>query len=231
MAKIIILNTSGNVGKSTITREVFYANLEEYNIFEVEPQNSSHSRYSLDIGVLDSTKKLSIQLMRNSNLVLDVGNTEAFGTLEDLNNLDFLNRFDKFVIPFTMDDKVWEDTSLLIQSLKEDYRIDSNKIYLVLNLFDKKTPNEKFARFTESAKKLEVNFDVNLGIWNSDIITLCSTRKTNIDTLIEDVNYEELIKNTDDEDEQERLFDLMMMQKPLRDFKKHLIDVKNYILG
>lgn len=229
--RIIILNTSGNLGKSTIAREVFLSNLDDANLFEIEPQNSSHTRFNVGINTIDNVKKLSIQILKNENMILDLGNTEVFNALEDLSELGFLDRFDKFVVPFVPNKKEWEDTSRTIQTLMFDYSIQKEKIYMIMSRFDEKKDFSKYKKYEESAEKLGVNFDIRKSIPTSDIITLASDMDCSIKDFIQDIDYEDLIIKTEDEQEQERLFDLMMAQNPIKEFIKKLEDIKNYVVG
>ena len=45
--KICVLNSSGNVGKSTITREVFYPRMKDCEVVEIESINSSNSSFNM----------------------------------------------------------------------------------------------------------------------------------------------------------------------------------------
>jgi MinD superfamily P-loop ATPase len=46
--KICILNGSGKIGKSSIAREVFYTNMEDCILYEIESNNSGSDKFNLD---------------------------------------------------------------------------------------------------------------------------------------------------------------------------------------
>lgn len=230
MKKIIILNTSGNVGKSVIAREVFKANMNDYELVEIESQNSSHNGFNINCVTLTSYKKLAIHFIKNPKLIIDLGNTEVFPTLDYLLENDLLNKLDVFVVPLAIEQKQWEDTTVLLQTLIKDFKIDPSKIYIIPNRVNVKDLS-LLKTYEEKLKTLNVNVDSKYAIKELDLFKKLGIEKKLISELIEDTDYEDLIRKANgNEDEEERLFDLMCAQKPLKQLKELALEIKNWII-
>lgn len=228
--KKIILNTSGNVGKSAIAREVFISNMDNYNLVEIETQNSSHKGFNVKCTTLDTHKKLAIQFIRSENLIIDLGNTEVFETLDYMVKNDFLSKIDKYIVPLIIEQKIWEDTTVLIQTLINHYSVDPKKIYIIFNRA-RREDNDILLSYESKLKKLNINVDSEYKITELEVFKTLGTEKKLISELISDTNFEKMIKATDDEDEQERLFDLMIDQKPLKELKAQTVKIRDWIIS
>ena len=76
--KIALINYSGNVGKTTMARDVFKRRLPGYEIVSVESVNNDGQESVIIRG--DDGENLHIEIIYNDGLILDVGssNLEAF---------------------------------------------------------------------------------------------------------------------------------------------------------
>jgi len=135
--KIFVLNSSGNAGKSLITRELFYPRMENAKIIEIETVNSGGNAFScLNIqkykGDEDFTS-VYMDVMENENLILDVGASNLTVFWENMKQFAGVEEtFDYFVIPTSSSQKIQEDTFKTIEFLRSE-GIPDEKIKVIFN--------------------------------------------------------------------------------------------------
>ena len=75
--KVFILNSSGNVGKSTIAREVFASRMQDALIIEIETVNSSSAKFdsinTKKYKANDDFTHIYMDMIENENVIMDVG--------------------------------------------------------------------------------------------------------------------------------------------------------------
>lgn len=130
-AKIAVINFSGNVGKSTISKHLLVPRLEDAVLLAVETINADEGA---DLTVNGQQfGDVQTALLTADGAVLDIGasNVEAVmammaqykGSHED---------FDLFVVPVTKDGKQMRDTMGTISTLV-DMGVAADKIAVVMN--------------------------------------------------------------------------------------------------
>lgn len=128
--KIIIVNKTGNVGKSFITREMIYPNFlsNDKKIVEVETQNSCTEDFGLNTIKLNGNeiKKVNRLILNTNDIVVDVGSSEAKEFFTELLMTDrdrLLDEIDMILVPVTPVSKIKKDTKALFEIIK-DMEID-----------------------------------------------------------------------------------------------------------
>ena len=159
--KILVLNSSGNVGKSTIT-QLFSSNLSDVQIIEVETQNKGNSEVE-GLNVLkykagDDFMTIYEPLMFNENVIVDVGASNLGNFVDQLSEMaGITDVFVHFIIPTTSFDKVQTDTYKTIRLLRS-FDVPDSKINVVFNLVEKSVEND----FKEL---LNADFDFNKNLF------------------------------------------------------------------
>ncbi|AJI85171.1 hypothetical protein AW19_4150 (plasmid) [Yersinia frederiksenii Y225] len=157
----IILNNSGNVGKSTLTQKMFSPRIENSAIISIETINSDgteNKKYTAD----DYAKIFNDLLAEgDKNYIIDIGasNIENFYIqMEEHEGLT--NAFvDYFIIPVTPVQKQQIDSINTVLALQQN-GIENDKIKFVFNLTSKKSPiEEQCSYFFEKIADLGFNFD------------------------------------------------------------------------
>lgn len=170
--KFFILNSSGNVGKTTITRELIYPFLESPKIFEIETVNSSSEHFNgLNVEkITDFTnfEDIYLKILETDNLILDVGASNLSAFMEKLSEFAGVETlFDYFVIPTVSGDKVATDTARTILFLKS-LGIENEKIKVVFNNAEN---IEHFNILFLQEEKINYKFDKDLFIPKSKLFT------------------------------------------------------------
>ena len=170
--KIAMINDSGNVGKSLLSRELFYQNMKNGIIIEVETSNSSSAKFAsngkinLEKIYGDEFDKLFSLMYQYDEFVVDVGKSQLERFLKELSkSSEILNEFDFIVVPVTSDNKILEDTLKLLEVL--DSLNVKEKVRVILNRADSL---REFDEFISEAKEIGYEIDTNLRILNYDVL-------------------------------------------------------------
>jgi len=159
--KILIVNNSGNVGKSFLSRELFLPNMENGKIVEIETHNSSSSGFDVETVKIqgDEIQELNKLFFQNDDLIVDLGASQIEKFFNELKQIDIsiLDEIDMIVVPVIPNIKEVEDTLVLLEQLKDlDLGI---RIEIILNRCEML---KKFDFFIDEAKARDYKIDTNL---------------------------------------------------------------------
>lgn len=125
--KIVVLNVSGNVGKTTIAAQLLYPRMKDVNgelpiLVEIETYNSS-AKGLPGITVIEKSghqyKDIYEMAYDDKGLIVDVGASNIVPFFTQLSNYqDSAHIFDKFIVPTTSGAKEMQDTLKTIQMLR-----------------------------------------------------------------------------------------------------------------
>ena len=224
--KILILNNSGNVGKSFISRELIYPNLNDDKIIvEVETHNSSSSNFNVNTVKIsgDDFSQLSKLFFQYDDLVVDLGASqiEKFFNELRLNDKEVLDEIDLIVLPVIPNIKEVEDTLVLLQQLnKLDLGI---QVKVILN---RCRDIKKFDFFMNEAK--ELGYKINTKLQLQDYRAIQDLEEDKILTteiLASDKDYKQEAKQAyrnDDKALGDKLSDLYMLRSAAKAIRKDL---------
>jgi len=202
--KVALVNNSGNVGKSFLSRELFYPNMKDGVIIEVETHNSSSSNFNVKTEKIKGNdfKKLFPLMYKYDEFVVDVGASQIIPFLNELSkNSEIFEDIDFIIIPTTNDDKIQEDTIKTIMLL-ENLGL-GKKVRVILNKADH---IEEFDNFFSMVKEnTEVSIYSELRILQYDILNnLDSSKKCAFELANDDTDFKalsrEAFKSGDDEE-------------------------------
>lgn len=155
--KTVVINFSGNTGKSTIARHLLASRMNNAQIIPVESLNSDGSDGDEAVrGRQFALVTEAINLLDDA--VIDVGasNVEDF-LAKMLEYKGSHDDFDYFVVPVVPDQKQIKDTIATINALATEIKIPAKKIRVVFNRLDHGDPaEEKFSaifRYHAAEKK------------------------------------------------------------------------------
>lgn len=195
--KILIMHNSGNVGKSLITREVFYQNFDRDSkmVLEIESRNASSSNFNMQVVRIDFDKPTALQDLTQygiiyDDFILDVGSSEIKEFLHAIEkSREILDEFDIIVIPTIKDQKIIPDTKktmMIVRLLGYE-----EKLQVLFNrISNPSTIEEDFESLFVWAKK--ENFNLNPNLYLADY-----TESTN-DLIKQKLLSSEIIKDTAD---------------------------------
>ena len=164
-----MIHNSGNVGKSLITREVFYQNFDGDNkmVLEVESRNASSSNFNMEVVRIDFDKPVALQDLTQYGIIyddyiLDVGSSEIKDFLHAIEKTrEILDEFDLIVVPTIKDQKIIPDTKktmMVIRLLGYE-----KKLQVLFNrIANPSTIEEDFESLFSWAKKEKFNLNLDL---------------------------------------------------------------------
>ena len=192
-----MIHNSGNVGKSLITREVFYQNFAGDNkmVLEIESRNASSSSFNMQVVRIDFEKPTALQDLTQYGIIyddyiLDVGSSEIKEFLHAIEkSREILDEFDIIVVPTIKDQKIIPDTKktmMIIRLLGYE-----EKLQVLFNrVTNPSTIEEDFESLFGWAKKEK--FSLNPHLYLSDY-----TESTN-DLIKQKLLSSEIINDTTD---------------------------------
>jgi hypothetical protein len=155
---LVLLNFSGNVGKSTLCQYLFKPRLNAQT-FSIETINSNDFGEDVEILKGEQFKELLKAIDTCENALIDVGSSNVEDFFEQVAKLNAIDDFDLFVIPVSPVLKQQVDTIGTIQSLLSK-GVDSTKIVVVFNMvIDSSSFERDFKTIVSFAE--EGNFDLN----------------------------------------------------------------------
>ncbi|BCD61140.1 MULTISPECIES: hypothetical protein [unclassified Nitratiruptor] len=227
--KIAIINNSGNVGKTTIAREVLGTNMQG-TMIEVETHNTGNQKYEkvfnkyYRINATD-IEELYTRLVENDEVVVDIGASNILDFLRQLENFAGLESlFDIFLIPTTKDTKQIQDTLKTIQILLQ-IGINPSQIIVIANRATPSSFEKDFEILINASKKIGFKFNKNLMIRETSLLKdLELLGKTLSEVVNDDTDYRKKIIETKGTPEQAKWvkMDLAKMagKKVYEDFKR-----------
>jgi len=189
--KQMILNSSGNCGKSTITGLIAPL-MEDTQIIEVETVNKGNSEVkSLNVFKFkagDNFEKLYENLMMNENVIIDIGASNLGNFWEQLAEYGSItDLIDRFIIPTTGDEKIQTDTAKVVNFLLSQ-DIEKDKIKVLFNRTnDVKTD---FGMLIKALKSLGLTVDETIYLKDTQIFKeLGFLRKTLDEVYHQDIKH------------------------------------------
>lgn len=133
---IVIMNYSGNVGKTTLVRHLLFPNLPDHKIVSVESINlDGFAPDTLTTTGKRSGKSID-DLILDHETIFDVGGSNIEDYMTQLGMRDGAHQdIDLFLVPVTSDRKIMGDTINIITDLS-DLGVPPAKIKLIFNRVD-----------------------------------------------------------------------------------------------
>lgn len=160
--RIIVMNNSGNVGKSTICQHMLYDRIPNSKIVRVETLNTDGEATGEKLGADDIEKIFSI-ILSDSNVIVDVGASNIENFKDKLEN-DFAGShtfIDYFIVPVTPEEKQQIDTIQTILDL-DLMGVPTEKIKIVFNRSNpKRKIEEQYSHIFNDSGLKSIGFEVN----------------------------------------------------------------------
>lgn len=193
--RAMVINFSGNVGKSTITKYLLAPRLDNCKVYSVESINENeHEEENIRGNALGA---ILDDMMQHDNALLDVGSSNAETVVSLLAKYDGAHEdFDAFVIPVISKPKVINDSIATANALSE-MGVPTEKIIVVLNQIDIETDKSiEFAKI-RNLDGVTLTYDENLAIPSHDFFArIAGTGFDLLEVLNDETDYTKLVKET-----------------------------------
>lgn len=178
--KIIVMNNSGNVGKTTISQNMLLPRLDGIDVIRVETLNDDGESTGEKLGA-DLFDEIFESILSSENVLVDVGasNVEMFNYKLENEFVGSHSFIDYFIVPVTPDEKQQRDTIATIKTLI-DIGVGVDKIKVVFNrLNTKKDLLKQFETLitNEDLKEYGYSFESGVPLVGINNTTLFETLK------------------------------------------------------
>ncbi|VTU42563.1 MULTISPECIES: nucleotide-binding protein [unclassified Variovorax] len=158
---VMVANFSGNVGKTTLTRNLLVPRLKDVRVFAVEDVNAGYNQgeaVQLSAEQTSAILEQAIEAAMSAPVIVDVGASNVSNFFAALSSYDGMHEFiGKVLVPTEPSEKVQTDTISTLHFLIEKLGFDEGKIMLVLNKVPPRRGSEVvFGKLVEEAANLGV---------------------------------------------------------------------------
>ena len=152
---------SGNVGKTSITKNLLVPNLKDAKIFAVEDVNAGYNQgEAVQLSAAETTSILEqvLATAMDQPVLVDVGASNVSNFFAAFASYDGMHEFiSKVIVPAEPSDKVQTDTISTLRYLIDELGFDPSKIVLLLNKVPtKRTAEAVFGNMIAEAEGLGV---------------------------------------------------------------------------
>lgn len=224
--KIAVINFSGNVGKSTITKYLLLPRLDNATVQSIETINANE----FDDEALKG-KQFSelLKVMAGAKgFIADIGASNAEDFIEQMFKLRGSHKwFDYFIIPVSPKPKQQQDTISTIKVLSKN-KIPKDKIRVVFNMVDDIDEFESTFRPIIDFHSQQNTFTLNTGaiITENEFYLLNKDSGRTLEDIVnDDRDFRKLINETDDHDYKMSLVDESVLKMLADGVKEELDDV------
>lgn len=196
--KVVIINYTGTVGKTTIAANLLSPRMHGAPIYAIESINETAQELGLDVEKLGGSKfrELFKKLMMEDQAIIDVGasNVEAF--MANLSGFEEAHdEIDYYVVPVTSGTKEQKETTTLIGTLTA-MDIPAHKIRLVFNRVKSDVESEFpiVISFHERANSFRLN--PQCAIFETELFDALSVKQISLSSLLADeTDYKTMLKD------------------------------------
>lgn len=201
---IVLLNNSGNVGKSTLAKFLLQPRMENARIIPVETINA-HEHDGVENIKGRQYGDLIESLVLLDNSIVDVGASNVEEFLSQMNKYEGSHEvFDYFVIPVTPRSKQITDTIATVMALS-DMGISSEKIRIIFNMVENPEidiESEFKPIFDYHKSDNSFVLDKNSVVYHSEFFARVANTGGTIESILNDkTDFNALIKAATDSEE------------------------------
>lgn len=204
--KIVVLNYTGTVGKTTIASHLLLPRIDNACIIAVESFNESAANIGIKVDQIkgDKFKEILKKILAMDAAIIDVGASNIEKFLNGLNQFNNSHEdLDFFVIPVTSGTKEQRETISMITTLKE-FGIPENKIRLIFNRVESDAEDE-FTILLNFLRKNNIPINTNAVIFENELFNDLAIKKISIKKLLNDPkDYRSLLRENREADEKQR---------------------------
>ncbi len=212
--KVIVLNFSGNVGKTTVTTHLLAPRIPDAHVVSIETINSGDES---DVKVRGKEfGQLQEDLQSVDSAIIDVGASNIEDVIKLMSQYNGSHEdFDFFIVPVVPKEKQQIDTISTIKALAK-LGVPAQKIRVVFNMVDpSEDPVQLFSgirAFHDKEKKFTLSPDAV--IHTNEIFAKLKTSKLTIaDVLNDGTDYKAQIKAAKSPEEKARFAELLSVKR------------------
>ncbi len=230
--KIVVLNYSGNVGKSTLCNALLSPRMPNAKIFRIESINDSGISNAQEEKLRGSQfRKLMQEILMTEDAIIDVGTSNVEEFILMMMEYDGAHEdFDYFIVPVLADNKAVKEAQDSIKTIQTLHKIgvDKNKMMLIFNRLDKRLELNDEAGVMLNFHKKEKMFHLcpDAIVYNSELWLGLAKTKQSFYTVVQDKSdYKTLLAQEKNEKKREDIIHKWTTQRAARTVEKNMNDV------
>ncbi|RRD63842.1 plasmid stabilization protein [Comamonadaceae bacterium OH2310_COT-174] len=232
--KIVIMNFSGNVGKSTIAAHLLKPRIPDAHVFSVESINSGADSDGIEVEKLRGKKFGSLidSIMLLDSAIIDVGASNVEEFLKQMQQYAGSHEeFDLFIIPTLKEKKVLHDTVNTITALRQ-IQIPSKKIKVVFNKLDlDENPFDEFTSLFGLAKTGECSAHEKGTIYQNEVFErIKGIGKSLGDITKDETDWRQKLREAGTDEEKENAARMVAIKRLAVTANKNLDDVYSWLM-
>ena len=233
--RVVVLNFSGNVGKTTICTQVLAPRMPTSKVYAVETINAAASDDTKDAELMKGKEfgLLSEQMLLTDSAIIDVGASNVEQFMQLMHKFEGSHDdFDLFIIPATPEKKQQADTANTIKALSA-MGVPAGKIFVIFNRVefdDGASIQSLFPAIFALHSQGIFTLDPAATIYANEVFDRLRPLKRTVQDLATDpTNYREELRKTVDADARADLVGLVSAQRLAKSAQKNLDAVFNAI--
>jgi len=237
--KVVVINFSGNVGKSTIAAHLLKPRMNDAKIFSIETLNDDASREGIDVETYKGRQfnALMGEIILEKDCIIDVGasNVEDFCQLMRQHK-GASKRFDYFVVPTVNEKKQIYDTIKTIDHLAE-MGVPRKRIKVIFNKVepDDLVEQEFGLLFASASEKKHFLADQDCTLVHNEAFENCKELGVPLATILADkTDYQAqglAAKEAGNEAEARRFIKLCLLKMTAMSAAENMDEVFNSMFG
>jgi hypothetical protein len=196
--KVVVINYTGTVGKTTIAANLLSPRMDGAPIYAIESINETAENLGLDVEKLRGNKfrELFKRLMLEDQAIIDVGASNVEDFMANLEEFEEAHEeVDYYVVPVTSGTKEQKETVSMIGSLAA-LGVPAEKIRVVFNRVKKDVESEFpiISAYHQQASAFTLNPEC--AVFESELFDALSINRMSMRSLMDDdTDYKTLLKN------------------------------------
>ncbi|HGJ5865451.1 StbB family protein [Arsenophonus nasoniae] len=225
--KIVVLNNSGNVGKSTLCQHMLYPRLSDCEVLRVETLNSDgeSTGEKLSASEFDSIFET---ILGSNNIIVDVGSSNMEQFSSKLKN-EFSGShifIDTFIIPVTPDEKQQQDTITTILLLNS-IGVQNENIKIIFNRVNpQKKISSQFSTLFENKDLATIGFSLTENtptVLDSSLFATLKKAGISYNYIRDmDADFKSLVENAEDKKEKAQIQLMQFYRMGFDSYQKNL---------
>jgi GTP-binding protein EngB required for normal cell division len=230
--KIVVLNYSGNVGKSTICNTLLSPRMQKSKIFRIESINDSGMSNAEEEKLRGSQfRKLLQEILMVKDAIIDVGTSNVEEFILMMTEYDDAHEdFDYFIVPVLANNKAIKESQDSIKTIHtlRSIGVPKERILVVFNRLDKRLDLEDEAGILLNFYKKDPCFSLSLDaiVYNSELwLGLTKTRQSFHSVVFDTQDYRQLLAQETDDKAREEIILKWTTQRAARTVNKNMAHV------
>lgn len=235
--KVATISLSGNVGKTTVAKNLLYPRIPDAVVFEFESTNIGIQLKSANIKTVRASSfgDMIDNILVTENAIIDIGASNIEGVLKEMHELDGSHEdIDFFVIPVISDNKIVKEsikTAMMLNALG----VPSEKIRILFNRVEKNVDVQQDKDFSLIFKHLKDGmFTANKDaiVFENPVFAELNKLSLSLDELYsDDKDYKQALKEAKNEKEQKHALSMIANKRRATSAYQNLTEVYSVLFA